>query len=61
MVSICADGDDAIDASKFIMLSRFFYCQGKPYGKSADVFSFGVLVWEMLHCKFAVRQDGLTP
>lgn len=27
---------------------------GKPYGKPADVFSFGVLVWEMLHCTFAV-------
>mmetsp|Transcript_11339 Transcript_11339/g.20148 ORF Transcript_11339/g.20148 Transcript_11339/m.20148 type:complete len:222 (-) Transcript_11339:69-734(-) len=26
---------------------------GKPYGKSADVFSFGVLLWEMLHSKFA--------
>jgi len=26
---------------------------GKPYGKSADMFSFGVLLWEMLHCKFA--------
>ncbi len=28
---------------------------GKPYGKPADVFSFGILVWEMLHCSFAVR------
>ena len=28
---------------------------GKPYGLSADVFSFGVLLWEMIHCKFAVR------
>ena len=28
---------------------------GKPYGKTADVFSFAVLVWEMLHNKFAVR------
>lgn len=27
---------------------------GKPYGKPVDVFSFGVLLWEMLHCKFAV-------
>jgi len=27
---------------------------GKPYGKQSDVFSFGVLLWEMLHCKFAV-------
>lgn len=26
---------------------------GKPYGKQSDVFSFGVLLWEMLHCKFA--------
>lgn len=26
---------------------------GKPYGKPVDVFSFGVLVWEMIHCKFA--------
>lgn len=26
---------------------------GKPYGCSSDVFSFGVLVWEMLHYKFA--------
>jgi len=26
---------------------------GKPYGKPSDVFSFGVLLWEMLHCKFA--------
>jgi serine/threonine protein kinase len=28
---------------------------GKPYGKPVDVFSFGVLVWEMIHCKLAVR------
>lgn len=28
---------------------------GRPYGKAADAFSFGVLLWEMLHCKFAVR------
>jgi serine/threonine protein kinase len=27
----------------------------KPYGKPVDVFSFGVLLWEMLHCKSAVR------
>ena len=26
---------------------------GKPYGKGADVFSFAVLLWEMLHHKFA--------
>jgi serine/threonine protein kinase len=26
---------------------------GKPYGKASDVFSFGVLLFEMLHCKFA--------
>lgn len=26
---------------------------GNPYGKSVDVFSFGVLLWEMLHFKFA--------
>lgn len=26
---------------------------GNPYGKPSDVFSFGVLLWEMLHCKFA--------
>lgn len=26
---------------------------GKPYGKPVDAFSFGVLVWEMLHCKLA--------
>ena len=26
---------------------------GKPYGKSADVFSYGVLLWEMTHGKFA--------
>ena len=29
---------------------------GKPYGKSCDVFSFGLLVWEMVHCKYAVRE-----
>ena len=29
---------------------------GKPYGKPVDAFSFGVLVWEMLHCKLAVRR-----
>jgi serine/threonine protein kinase len=28
---------------------------GKPYGKPADVFSFGILTWEILHCDFAVR------
>lgn len=26
---------------------------GKPYGKPVDVFSFGVLLWEMLSGKFA--------
>eukprot|EP00804_Cyclotella_cryptica_P020464 CCRYP_014435-RA/>CCRYP_014435-RA protein AED:0.14 eAED:0.08 QI:0/0/0/1/1/1/5/0/482 len=26
---------------------------GKPYGKPSDVFSFGVLLWEMFHQKFA--------
>lgn len=26
---------------------------GKYYGKESDVFSFGVLLWEMLHGKFA--------
>ena len=26
---------------------------GQPYGKGADVFSFAVLLWEMLHHKFA--------
>ena len=26
---------------------------GKPYGYSSDVFSFGVLLWEMLHHRFA--------
>ncbi|KAL7527620.1 hypothetical protein ACHAXR_005226 [Thalassiosira sp. AJA248-18] len=26
---------------------------GNPYGKSVDVFSFGVLLWEMLHFKYA--------
>lgn len=34
---------------------------GKPYGKPVDVFSFGILLWEMLHFKFAFyhfnRQD----
>lgn len=29
---------------------------GKPYGKAVDVFSFGVLLWEMLHSKFAFYQ-----
>ena len=29
---------------------------GKPYGKPVDAFSFGVLLWEMLHCKLAVRR-----
>ena len=30
---------------------------GKPYGKPSDVFSFGVLLWEMLHSKFAVSRS----
>mmetsp|Transcript_16819 Transcript_16819/g.35141 ORF Transcript_16819/g.35141 Transcript_16819/m.35141 type:complete len:367 (-) Transcript_16819:399-1499(-) len=28
---------------------------GKPYGRSSDVYSFAVLLWEMFHHKFAVR------
>lgn len=30
---------------------------GKPYGKPSDVFSFGILLWEMLHSKFAVSRS----
>jgi hypothetical protein len=31
-----------------------------PYGRSVDVYSYGVLVWELTHCRVPYASTGLN-